>query len=69
MAWTPKMIVDVWRGASRHARTIDHKFVLDERKMGEFGLSQDQIDGIFAEIGRIEEFEKQSAARLAALDS
>lgn len=57
----------MYRTASRAADRIGQKYVLDERRL-ESMFSQQQIDGIFAEIEYIENAERIFEARLAALD-
>lgn len=64
----PSEIVRLYRTASRAAERIGQKFVLDEMRL-EPMFSQEQIDGIFAEIEYIEREERLFDVRLAALDS
>jgi hypothetical protein len=68
MTMRPSEIVAMYRVASRCAARIGQEYVLDERRL-EPSFSQEQIDGIFAEIEYVAQMESQLEIRLAALDT
>ena len=58
----------MYRVVSQSAKRMGQQFVLDEARL-EPSFSQEQIDGIFAELDYIEGLERLIDGRLAALDA
>jgi hypothetical protein len=65
----PSEVVTICRQANVAAARVGATFKLDERRLEGFGCSQEQIDGIYAELEWIDNMEREFRLRLARLDA